>query len=63
MMQCFKDLDGKVPAEDGDRVALVVDTYNCASMIQKQSCHRPIYREHFDCIDLTRDEYMENAND
>ena len=40
-MKCFKDLEGKIPAKEGDRVALVKMPY-IDDLIQRKPGRRPI---------------------
>lgn len=44
----YKDLEGTIPAEDGDKVALIVDDKTDESLVQNQSVYQPIYREILD---------------
>ena len=44
-MKAFKDLEGKIPAKEGDRVALIRQTYDQnLDLIQVKRNRRPIMR-------------------
>ncbi len=44
-MKAFKDLEGKIPAKEGDRVALIRQTYDQnLDLIQAKRNRRPIMR-------------------
>tara|TARA_Y100001973_G_C5209232_1_gene344370 strand:- start:34365 stop:34550 length:186 start_codon:yes stop_codon:yes gene_type:complete len=60
-MKAYVDLEGKIPAKHGDRVALVIFEDSEYPLIQEEVSKRPIYRDHpYPCVELnTPQEGME----
>jgi len=59
-MQAFVDLEGKIPAKDGDRVALVKCDYTDIVLTSSCVSHRPIYRDGWLCPNPPSKQYEED---